>query len=632
MASAEKCDEVLELVIIGSGISGLCAAKTYQQLHPSTQYAILEAEKSLGGVWATDHIYPNLHTNNLSPFFEYSDFPASAAGLNIPSDKHIPGKAVNQYLTAYAKHFQLNQHIRYGQRVQSAEYKGKDGWLLTVASATPPGGTILRRVLAQKLIVGAGLCSRPKLPSFEHLGGSKFSAPIFHGRDMGNYAQSFKRGNAVMVYGGTKMAWDAAYAYASEGVKVHWLMRKSGHGPCWMAPGKVTPLKLCKENLVMTRLLTWFSPCIWGGRPSWLEQWTRDALQRTWLGRKMVKGLFGAIQGDIGSHNNYDRCAETAKLRPWTDWMSVAGGQGVLSFERDIFGMVESGQIQIHIDEITELRNHDVHLQEAGPIHVDAMVCCTGWDHTPSIKFLPEGVEKHLGLPYFDPNFSIPDKATSAADEAITTALPILKHSPAAPVPRSNACAGSDTDRSPNQPYRLYRFMAPQAPYIHDRNIAFLGMQINFGVPLTVQIQALWIAAYFNHQLPSLEPNSPSALPTATATLPPDSEKPLLDSIDTSTLDARIRYETLLHTEFCKLRFPWGFGARFPDFVFELVPYLDMLLTDLGLDAARKMQQENAGIWGWIRGTVREALEPYGKSDYVGLVEEWARKRETAAS
>lgn len=57
-----------------------------------------------------------------------------------------------------------------------------------------------------------------------------------------------------------------------------------------------------------------------------------------------------------------------------------------------------------------------------------------------------------------------------------------------------------------------------------------------------------------------------------------------------------------------------GYGHRFPDFIFELVPYLDNLLKDLGLPWKRK------------RSWLQEVFGAYGPEDYKGLTDEWMRK------
>jgi hypothetical protein len=53
-------------------------------------------------------------------------------------------------------------------------------------------------------------------------------------------------------------------------------------------------------------------------------------------------------------------------------------------------------------------------------------------------------------------------------------------------------------------------------------------------------------------------------------------------------------------------------GSRAPTFIFDAVPYLDMLLRDLGLQTRRK------------GGVLAELFSPYGPEDYRGVNEEWA--------
>ena len=48
-----------------------------------------------------------------------------------------------------------------------------------------------------------------------------------------------------------------------------------------------------------------------------------------------------------------------------------------------------------------------------------------------------------------------------------------------------------------------------------------------------------------------------------------------------------------------------------PDFVFDALPYMDLLLRDLGLKVNRKA--------GWFT----DMTEAYSPRDFVGLVDEW---------
>ena len=92
-----------------------------------------------------------------------------------------------------------------------------------------------------------------------------------------------------------------------------------------------------------------------------------------------------------------------------------------------------------------------------------------------------------------------------------------------------------------------------------------------------------------------------------------------LDS-KSSYADSKIEWNTVLHSQFGKWKHPaaaGGYGERFPDMAFDSLPFMDLLLKDLGLSSHRK------GGWWW-----REWLVPYIQNDYRGLVLEWEKSRE----
>lgn len=181
--------------------------------------------------------------------------------FGVKPKQHIPGRVVHEYLEKVAEEFDIADKIRYSTRVVSAEHKDSGGWVVEAvrsAGGAPGAGTT---VFAEKLVVATGLTSEAFRPRFD--GEGSFGKPIFHGKDFPQHADTIQTAERVTVFGGTKTGWDAVYAYASKGVHVDWVIRASGHGPSWMAPPFVTPLKKWLEKLVMTRLLTWFSPCVW---------------------------------------------------------------------------------------------------------------------------------------------------------------------------------------------------------------------------------------------------------------------------------------------------------------------------------------------------------------------------------
>jgi Pyridine nucleotide-disulphide oxidoreductase len=532
---------------------------------------VLDSASSIGGVWAKDRLYPGLKSNNMLGTYEYSDFPMDEPTFGVKPGQHVPGDVVHKYLQCYAERFDIYRRIRFRCKVDSAK-KEKNGWILRISAENSEPQS---QLWTEKLIVATGLMSEPLLPKFT--GSSTFRAPLFHCRDFAAHRDLLDSAKTVAILGGSKSAWDVAYEFASSGVKVNWIISSSGHGPAWMAPPYVTPLKRWLEKLVHTRFLTWLSPCIWGFADGYSR--VRRILHGTWVGRWIVAAFWRILVNDVLTLNQYDAHPETAKLKPWSDPFCVGASLSILNYPRNFFDLIRAGQIKIHISEVSHLTTRAVHLTAGEVLETDALICSTGWKHYPPITFLPEGIEASLGLPHYS---SSDDPFLAQADEMILTEFPRLKTQPiyTNQKPRDLSPRDKDSPISPNQPYRLYRFLVPPSD-IPNHSIGFAGMLTTISTPLVAQIQALWLTAYLTKQLPIAKSQQ------------------------------EIYEDALLHSQFCKWRYPQGYSDRFPDFVFDAVPYLDLLLGDLGLKVHRK------------RGWLREIFEAYGPGDYEGLIDEW---------
>lgn len=252
---------MLIVAVTRKGWAGIAAAKTFHQLNPAKILVVLDSNASLGGTWASERIYPGLKTNNQLGTYEFPDFPMSTDIFGVKPGQHIPGRVVHDYLEKVAEKFDITDKIRYSTRAISAEHKDSGGWVVKAVKFDDGAPELETTLLTKKLVVATGLTSEPFRPRFD--GEDSFGNPIFHGKDFPKHAETIQTAGKVTVFGGTKTGWDAVYAYASKGVHVDWVIRESGHGPSWMAPPFVTPLKKWLEKLVMTRMLTWFSPCVW---------------------------------------------------------------------------------------------------------------------------------------------------------------------------------------------------------------------------------------------------------------------------------------------------------------------------------------------------------------------------------
>jgi len=556
-----------------AGWYGLAVAATYLQVHPAANILVLDAQATVGGVWSQERQYPDLKSNNMLGTYEYPDFPMDTETYGVKAGEHIPGHVVHRYLTDYAKKTGVFSRIRFNTKVLEADAgASSEGWTLK----TDNYGLLVLQT--RKLVIATGLTSTPSVPTFTGEDEFKKSGLLIHSRDFPQHTDRLSnKTSAVTVLGGSKSAWDVAYACATRNVHVNLVIRSSGQGPTWMAPPYVTPIKAWLEKLVHRRFLTWLSPCIWGDEDGFTS--IRNFLHTSWLGRKLVDAFWWVLSTDANALMGYDKHPETAKLKPRHSAFWTGSGLGILNFDGDFLGLVREGKVKVHIADVVALGEKTVSLSDGTTLETDALVCATGWKARPPMTFLPKGIDETVGLPYNPPATPLSLHELAEADEEILSRFPRLRYQPPTPIP-----GGDTTADATWLPFTLYRFMAPcstaQIP-----TLAFAGMITTISTSLCASLQALWITAYLSRTLTRV-PISP-VLKVKSA---------------------------VLHSRFGRWRYPCGYGGRFPDFVFDAVPYLDMLCKDLDLQHRRK------------GNLLREVLEAYGPEDYAGIVEEWMDK------
>ncbi|KAI0454134.1 hypothetical protein F5B21DRAFT_258075 [Xylaria acuta] len=618
--------EEFDCVVIGAGWYGLAAASQFRCTQPGKSLVILDAQPSIGGTWAEERLYPTLKSNNMLGTYEYPGFPMSSDKFDVKAGEHMKGTALNSYLKAYAEYTGIAGLVRFNHKVLSAEHRDTHdgGWVLTI---TAPGKGE-KKALARHLILATGMTSQTFLPhfdgqeDFEDAGGR-----IFHAKHFNENSDTLKTAQAVTIFGATKSGWDAVYAYATAGVKVNWVIRSRGHGPCWITSPYATPLKLRAEKLANTRFVTWFSPCIWGEADGY--GWIRRFFHNTVVGRFLVNKLYNTIAGEVLETNNYDAHPDTAKLKPWTDFMFTADSIGTLNYDRDIFPLVKSDLVNVHIGEIDHLSAGKAHLADGTTFASDVLFASTGWKHVPSIKFLPEGIEAELGIPHeptIDSSAPAQDLANQqslieAADREILQRFPRLRDQPVwnahyKPMTDQKGIDGGAQEVTPYTlltPYMLHRFMVPaSARFLRTRDIAFTGMMSNFSNAITAHLCGLWISAFFAGKLAINADDDGDEGPgtSKTSVLGGNSDGQGKEGERRS-----LRYETVLFNRWGKWRYPTDWGSRRPAFTFDAVPFFDLLQRDLGLNPHRK--------GGWFA----EITQPYGPNDYQDVNDEWLRKQ-----
>lgn len=472
----------------------------------------------------------------------------------VKRDNHIPAATLHRYLTDYARHFGVLRRTVFDTTVLSIEPIGEKGWTIVTSSAGKEG-----RFRAQRLIMATGLTSEPNMLRFP--GEEDFNAPLFHAKDYCRQAPATKSVKNVVVVGGAKSAFDIAYSFVQEGAQVDLVIRPDGNGPVWLTPTYVTPFKRKIEELLHTRILTWFSPCPWGDEDGFAP--VRYFLHQTAIGRWVVHNFWHALGSDIIARNEYDAHPNTRRLKPWASPFWVASGLSIHNYQTNFFDLVKNGSIRVQEANIDRLSEKEVHLSNGKSVPADVLICATGWKKSSSVKFL----NCELRIPGTD---SERQTLYQNADEKILHDYPDLASQPVLRYEPKNV-----------DPLRLYRFMIPTALY-QQRNIAFAGAVSTVSTSICASIQGLWISAFFDGLL-----KREAATPTEAAE------------------------EAVLHSQWGIWRYPCGYSRSLPDMAFDVLPYFDLMVRDLGLRHHRKTSP-------WA-----ELVEPYKPTDYARLVEEW---------
>jgi cation diffusion facilitator CzcD-associated flavoprotein CzcO len=615
---------MIDILIVGAGPSGLCAAKTFLQYDPSTEIVVVESRASLGGVWSKEQLYPTLKTNNLLGTLDLLDFEMDDS-FGIKPEQHVPGDVMNTYFSLYADHFDLTRRIRFNTRVvEISRRDGGDGWSVRTESVQAAGGDadVLE---CKKLVIATGLTNLPHLPGLK--GVADFEGPVLHSSEMGSSSAKIVNNpdvKTVAVLGGAKSAYDAVFLAASTGHKVEWIIRKSGRGPTWVFPTHtyLGPFRAWREMLIARRFITMMSPCIW---PDFSGlSWLRRFLHGNSIGKFISQTFWGLIHADTIHDCKYKTDPAYGILEPeqspfwyespveyfisrlWflhdnttgrtADIPRYGTASGTLGYDTDILSYLRSGQVRVHRTDIDHLSENTVHLSDGTALSADAFISATGFSPKPNIKFVPASLHSDLGIPTSDMSQaqkSFWEDLDSKADLAIGKQFPRLLHgpykSPGSDVPAPfNLGMPGEVSYSP---WRLYRGTAPPGLAASgDRSLVYLGMVSNTTNFFRLDVQCLWALAYLNNKLPSL---------------------------DRDIAAKNVFNDTALTQRYCQHRAPYGHGAFYPDLNFDQMPYWDVLLNDLGIKCARKNT-----VW-------KELFEPYTWRDFKGLTQEWIDKNKS---
>lgn len=253
-------------LIIGAGISGLCAAIEFERV--GIEYRIVERSENVGGVWHENR-YPGAACDVPSHLYSFSFAPYRWSRYFAGS------REIHRYLADFAKREAIVDKIDFGMEVEEAVWLEDEGkW-----QATATGRDGKRETFVADILVSAvGAFNKPRIP---HLPGiDSFRGPSLHTARYPDEGLELA-GKRVVLVGNGASAMQVAPAIVDEVASLSIVQRT----PQWVAPfpkfGQAIPepLQQLLDNMPLYRL--WYRL-----RLSWaFNDKLYDALQqdREWL-------------------------------------------------------------------------------------------------------------------------------------------------------------------------------------------------------------------------------------------------------------------------------------------------------------------------------------------------------------
>jgi cation diffusion facilitator CzcD-associated flavoprotein CzcO len=340
--------EELDVVVVGAGLSGICAGHHLQAAAPWASYAILEGRNAIGGTWDLFR-YPGVRSD--SDMFTLG-FPFRP----WTSDRMIvDGASIKRYIEQTAADEGIDKHIRFGHRVTSASWDTMEGrWRLT---AEGPDGPVDFRCRFFFSCTGYYSYEQGHRPSFA--GEERFSGTFVHPQHWPEELDY--RGKRVVVIGSGATAVTLVPAMAEEAALVTMLQRSPTYvasvparNPVVGALQRVLPARMAANATRWAHAL--------GTQGMYVFSRRHPKLVRAAL-KQMVKRQLPAGYA-IDPHF-------TPRYDPWDERMcAVPGG--------DLFKAIASGRAEVVTDEIDSFTETGILLRSQRELEADIVVTATG--------------------------------------------------------------------------------------------------------------------------------------------------------------------------------------------------------------------------------------------------------------
>ncbi len=344
--------EHVDVLIVGAGLSGIGAAYHLQEQCPGKTYAILEARDCIGGTWDLFR-YPGIRSDSDMYTLGYSFRPWEGA-------KSIAdGPSILSYVRQTASDNGIEQNIRFGHRVLSADWSTADATWTVQAERVDTQETVSVSCGFLLMCTGYYRYDEGYTPDFE--GTELFAGRIVHPQHWTEDIDYAGKRVVVIGSGATAVTLVPAIAQSAEHVT---MLQRSPSYVVWV-PGedpianllrRVLPAKLAYsivrwKNVLLTMLIFQLSR----RTPGFVRNLVRKGA---------IKRL--PPEYDVDTHFK-------PSYNPWDQRMCLVP-------DGDLFDAICAGRASVVTDHIERFTETGLRLQSGADLKADLIVTATGLD------------------------------------------------------------------------------------------------------------------------------------------------------------------------------------------------------------------------------------------------------------
>ncbi|HET9152557.1 MAG TPA: NAD(P)/FAD-dependent oxidoreductase [Solirubrobacterales bacterium] len=340
--------EHFDVLIVGAGLSGIGAGVHLQENCPGKSYAILESREAIGGTWDLFR-YPGIRSDSDMYTLGYSFKPWS------DEDSIAAGEKIRNYIQETAREYRVEDHIRFGHEVLSAEWSSEEA--LWTVRAEHAGETV---ELTCDFFYGCtGYYRYDEGFSPEFPGAERFGGQIVHPQ---HWPEDLDyKGKRVVVIGSGATAVTLIPAMAPETEHITMLQRSPGYvvtlpaqDPIAKALRRVLPEKARYAVVRWKNVLTQMA----------FYQLSRRAPR---FARKLIRrGVERQLPAGYDVDANFE-----PKYNPWDERVCLVPGG-------DLFKTLSSGRADVVTDTIETFTEKGIELASGRELEADIIITATG--------------------------------------------------------------------------------------------------------------------------------------------------------------------------------------------------------------------------------------------------------------